>query len=533
MSSQLITEKQTDQPRPGAGGADLPPSLVREDDPGVARIFGFLGAVLIIFAGTVLFLARIGRPNPFVGTGLAVLLLAVGLGGLLFHAALDRDLQVRRIYLIFAALGLLLALILCIAAFVPSMPGELFFSGLLCAGLALAFILCFLRNETDLDWRFATQAAVGVAGALAAVVGLLGGFLSPDRFLLPWGLVLGAVGLVYGAVFVGSRGSADPLGYRAGIALGAFGLFVLLAALTRSIFPRWFASTGLLANRFFMPYGLLLSASGLLYLIASVFLINDSRLVVMIRRELGAFFFSPIAYIVLFAFVVFHGLAFALFVSQLLRAETYPEPIVSLYLGQWWQIIFLIFLVPILTMRLLSEEKRTGTLEVLFTAPVNEVHVVLSKFIAALLLFLLMWAPFFLYLIALRLGNEGPENRRGFDYIPLLGFALSLLVSGSAFVSIGLFFSSLFRDQITSGVFTFILMLGLTLVFLIRQMLPAPESPDAPNAWAVVLRQLSYIDLWFESLRGRILLRDVYFQLATAVFFLFLTTKVLEARKWL
>ena len=90
------------------------------------------------------------------------------------------------------------------------------------------------------------------------------------------------------------------------------------------------------------------------------------------------------------------------------------------------------FLVPALTMRLLSEEKRTGTLEVLLTAPVNEAAVVLSKFLACWLFFMLCWVPTGLYLIALRV-----EGGQPFDYRPLLSFYLAVGASGAAFIAIG------------------------------------------------------------------------------------------------
>jgi ABC-type transport system involved in multi-copper enzyme maturation permease subunit len=535
MPRELITDRQKDPSRLGPSGPDAGPSLVREDEPSVARVFGFLGAVLIVFSGTVLFLARIGRPNPFVGTGLAAFLLALGVGGLLLHAAFDPDLQIRRIYLLFCGLGLLVGLGLYIAApFLADAFLTLFFCGLICMGLALAFALAFLRNETDPDWVFVCQLGLGTVGTLAALIGLIGAFVNPG--LLTWGVSLALlIGVPYLAFFIGAGGGVEKLnlGFWAGVGMGALGVLVVAAAVVRSAAPQWFTNTPVLAQRYFIPYGALLIAAGLVYLVAALLASSGDRFSVMVRRELGAFFFSPIAYLVLFGFVFFHGFSFAMFVTSLVRSQgPVPEPIVEGYLGQWWQIIFLIFLVPILTMRLLSEERRSGTLEVLLTAPVQEWQVVLSKFLASWLMFLIMWAPFFLYLIALRLANQGPEDKRDFDAAPLLGFALSLLVTGAGFVSIGLFFSSLTRDQITSGVLTFVVMLFLTLVFLLRRFFLQDTPEGTPNAWGVVLRHISYIDLWFESLRGQVMLRWMLFPFSLAVFFLFLSVKVLEARKW-
>src|SRR5260370_40137114 len=100
------------------------------------------------------------------------------------------------------------------------------------------------------------------------------------------------------------------------------------------------------------------------------------------------------------------------------------EPIVQHYVFGFIPVVLLIFMVPILTMRLLSEEKRTGTLEVLLTVPVNETTVVMSKFLAALIFFLLAWLPWGLFLIALRIQDGKP-----FDFLPLLSFLLALTFS--------------------------------------------------------------------------------------------------------
>jgi ABC-2 type transport system permease protein len=111
-----------------------------------------------------------------------------------------------------------------------------------------------------------------------------------------------------------------------------------------------------------------------------------------------------------------------------------------------------------------------------------------------------------------------------FDYRPLLSFGVIILVTGSAFIAMGLLFSSLTRDQIASGVLTFAGMLTLTLVFLMHNNLR--------GGYALVLKHMSYINLWIESLQGKLVVRDLLFPLSLTVFCLFLTVKVLESRKW-
>jgi ABC-type transport system involved in multi-copper enzyme maturation permease subunit len=184
-------------------------------------------------------------------------------------------------------------------------------------------------------------------------------------------------------------------------------------------------------------------------------------------------------------------------------------------------VVSVIIVVPVLTMRLLSEERRTGTLEVLLTAPVDEPAVVLSKFIAAWVFFMALWVPWGLFLVALRW-----EGGQPFDWRPLLSFFIGLACSGASFLSMGLFFSSLTRNQIASAVLTFMGMMLLVSLFFIIRMLPAASD------WRTLATHVSFINLWQSTLEGKLVPRDLLFPLSATVFWLFLTVKVLEARKW-
>jgi ABC-2 type transport system permease protein len=264
---------------------------------------------------------------------------------------------------------------------------------------------------------------------------------------------------------------------------------------------------------------------GALYLCLSAGLCSDNRLVVLTRRELAAFFYSPIAYIVLFGLTVVGWLLFALFVNNILASaeaqQPFLEPIVQHYIVHFVPVVCVTFVVPVLTMRLLSEEHRTGTLEVLMTAPLGESAVVVSKFLAALMFFLATWLPWGLFLIALRI-----EGGQPFDYRPLLSFFVALLFSGAGFLSMGLFFSSLTRNQIAAAVLAFMGMIVLICLYFI--VVNLPES----STWTSVLSHASYVHLWITSLTGKLAPRSLLFHLSVTVFWLFLTVKVLESRKW-
>jgi ABC-2 type transport system permease protein len=533
MSGKAITEKKPErdaQPSRWQPMRETAPSILREDEPRIARIVGLIGICSLVL-GTVALVSFAYSYGSRIGPGLGSLFAVVGLGGLLFHAARDHDLQVRRLY---GAFGLMW---LIVAALVTALPtrvgpaGTLFLPyGFLSLSLALLFLLAFAHNESEAVWRDRTVRLLGFAGALVALTGFIGGTIS-NEFLVPNGLVLALLGLGYLWAFVGSQGTGSDAGYWTGVAMGLGGLLVLLITLGRAALPPLFHSWGWLSARPDSTYvasgGILLMGLGFLYAALAAMLCSDNAFAVMTRRELAAFFYSPIAYIVMCALVLAGGFQFWSFfdilLSQTLGGRPVAEPILRYYVISFITVVCVMFVVPALTMRLLSEEKRTGTLEVLLTAPPSEAAVVLSKFLAALVFFMALWIPWGLFLVALRV-----EGGQPFDYRPLFSFTIALAASGASFVSMGLFFSSLSRNQIVAAVLTFIGMVALVFVyFMINSSMVPQEGP-----WKTILTHTSFIDLWMETLRGKLALRDLLFPVSATIFWLFLTVKVLEARRW-
>jgi ABC-2 type transport system permease protein len=515
MPSKAITERPAPGPEPGGDWRrdEEAPSLMREDQPTFARTVGLVGAALVIIIGVGLYYNRFTM-------AWASFWIAVGLAGMLFHAAFDADTQVRRLYALFAGLCLAVGVGMTLWSFWHAGPYLL--AGLILMTLALAFGLAFLRNETDVDLRKVAGFVVLGAGGVLAVVGLLGGTLK-GSFLLPTGLLLALLGLMYLAAFVRVHGISDDLGFYAGLGIGGVGLLFFTIALVRSLLPFLF-SVGWDAY-YFIPAGMLLVGVGLLYAAVSLLLCSDATLAVLTRRELGAFFFSPVAYLVLLGFICGCWLAFVRFFGEIVdptRARSgLFEPIVRIYLISFIPVLVNLFIPSVLTMRLLSEEKRSGTLEVLLTAPVNEPVVVLSKFLAGWVLFLTIWVPLGLYLLAIPMAGGNV-----FDYKPLISFYVALAVAGAAFISVGLFFSSLTGNQIVSAVFTFVAMLGFTACALVRDNFPGD------SAWRSVFLHMSYVDWWWTAGEGQLDPKPLLFFASVTVFFLFATVKVLESRKW-
>jgi ABC-2 type transport system permease protein len=200
------------------------------------------------------------------------------------------------------------------------------------------------------------------------------------------------------------------------------------------------------------------------------------------------------------------------------------EPIV----GQFWALTMgAAFTMPVLvaaiTMRSFSEEKRSGTLEVLLTAPVNDWAVVLSKFAAALVFFMLCWLPTTVYLVALRYAGGVP-----FQYQSLLGYYLAVLACGVSFVAFGIFVSSLTRNQIVAAVVTFAGLFAMLLTAARKLFAAVIKESAVLN----VLGQFDFLDMWQQALDNHFPLHGVCVQLSLGVLWLFLTVKVLEARRW-
>jgi hypothetical protein len=525
MSNAIMPPSEDTRQAGWGPSTEVAPSVLREDQPLFARVLGLTGASLVTFGGAALIIGRFRAAA--VGTGWAVICVTFGIALMLFHAAFDREVQYRRLYGYFGLLALVVGAFLCVLPY-PNAAGDQFGLGFLCLSLALLFELAVLRNETDSFSRSLIQGFLLGGGAAMAAVGLVGGNIRVD-FLVPVGLLLAALGLVYLVAFVATRGTDNELAYRVGVGIACVGTLVFVIALGRSVYPtiaNVIRKSGPAVPDYLVPGGFLLAALGAAYLFAAVFLVSDNRYFVLIRRELGAFFYSPIAYIVLIACTIGQGVGYAMFMIRVLgdRSPIF-EPVVGGFVLQWLMVIVTILIVPILTMRLLSEEFRSGTFEVMMTAPVSEVAVTVSKFVAALLMFLITWLPFALLLVGLRIVGDRP-----FDFRPLLSFYIGLSLTGAAFVSIGLFFSSLTKSQIGAAVLTGIFLAALSMVYLVRYAVQDKLGPG--SGWVVFLHHISYLDIWVDSLDGRLVPMYLMCQASITIYFLFLTTKVLEARRW-
>ncbi len=246
----------------------------------------------------------------------------------------------------------------------------------------------------------------------------------------------------------------------------------------------------------------------------------------LMRRELGSYFLGPMAYLILLAFQVIAWLNFWQLVDLLGRPQIefsgLRDPMNTYISGSTPFWIAMLVAVPALTMRLLAEERRSGTIETLLTAPVTETEVVVAKWLAGVVMYGILLLPFLLYLPFLRHFGEFP-----FDLGPLAALLIGLTTIGMMFVSIGLFFSALTKNQIIAAIGTFVVLFLIVLL----TMLAYSYAMERREPWAEAVRFVALLYQVHAFGNGQLDLRFLGLHLSVTAFMLFLTVKVLQLRQ--
>ncbi len=228
------------------------------------------------------------------------------------------------------------------------------------------------------------------------------------------------------------------------------------------------------------------------------------------RREIGAFFTSGVAYVFLTVFTLISGIFF--FFGVITAGTTETSPMFSS------MFIVVLFLIPILTMKLLSEEKKNRTDQGLLTAPIGLWSIVLGKYFAALTLYIIAESVVFIYsLILAYLGDV--------VWPSLLGNYFAMLFLGAAFIAVGLFISSLTENQMASAVAS---MLALFVLYLFDSL----ASNISIDFIRKIMLSFSFYSRYAEFTRGVFNLTSVVFFISVAFIFNFLTVRVLDRRRW-
>lgn len=236
-------------------------------------------------------------------------------------------------------------------------------------------------------------------------------------------------------------------------------------------------------------------------------------------RELRAYFFSPLGWVVATGFLFFQGLSFQTILDFLNnpQAPAMMTPLDFFFGGTLFYWLALLFVAPVLTMRLLSEERRSGTLEMLLTAPVTEGQVVVGKFLGAFTFYAFLWMPTLIYALLLSRHLE-------LDWGPVAASYLGTLGVGGLFLSVGLFTSALTRNQVVAAVLSFA---GLFLLFLPAFLELLVNDPTLRTV-------VDYTNLYQhmdELSKGIVDTRRLVYYASGSAFFLFLTSRALEANK--
>ena len=242
----------------------------------------------------------------------------------------------------------------------------------------------------------------------------------------------------------------------------------------------------------------------------------------LIRREVHAYFVSPIAYVVLALFLFLFGFYFYGELEIFTQMRN-PAPGRVMNVNQdmirWLfhtTAVIVLFLLPMLTMRSFSEELRSGTIELLFTSPLTDLQLVLGKFFGALALYAVMLALTWVHMGLLFYFGD-PEWK------PIAVGYLGMLFLGGAYVAMGLFFSSLTKNQIVAGFLSFGAFLALYLVEIVE---------DWGGVAASVAAYLSMSRHMESFAKGVIDSRDVVYYISFIALGLFLTRQSIESYRW-
>lgn len=227
------------------------------------------------------------------------------------------------------------------------------------------------------------------------------------------------------------------------------------------------------------------------------------------KREFKSYFTNPIGYIVLAVFYFFLGLNFFAFYISGIPDLEYLMP---------QMILVVVFAMPILTMRLMSEDRRQKVDQALLTAPVNLFSIVMGKFLAAFAIFALAFAPMFLFELLV-------VAKVTVNFLSFLYSLLGMMLLGGAIIAIGMFISSLTESTVISAILTF-------LVNVLVLYMSSFASMISVEWIANIFNKLAFISV-FEGFSSKIFsITDVVYFLSIIAVFLFLCVRSLEKRRW-
>jgi ABC-2 type transport system permease protein len=238
------------------------------------------------------------------------------------------------------------------------------------------------------------------------------------------------------------------------------------------------------------------------------------------KRELFAMFVTPLAWVLSTAFLLLQGVHFFLIVTRYAsEVDASDSGPIQAFFGQTI-LLYLpqLFICPLLTMRLFAEERRSGTLETLMTAPVETLGVVLAKYLAALTTYVALWAPTLLYVVLI--GRTGDV-----DYRVVASSYLAVLGVGAGYIAVGTMTSALTESQLLAALVSAVVIVGLFMIGI-------GEFIFDPGPIRDVCAHVSVWTQMNDHSRGLIDLRHLVFDATLVALPLFVTVRAVDAWRW-
>jgi ABC-2 type transport system permease protein len=237
------------------------------------------------------------------------------------------------------------------------------------------------------------------------------------------------------------------------------------------------------------------------------------------KREYKLYFMSPVAYVVAFLFLIWIGRIYYLNMKDAIQQAMYQPYVPTATVAIGPMILILVFTLPAITMRLLAEEQRSGTIELLLTAPLRDWDVVVGKWLGAFFFMLTLLAITWIYPIVLNM-----MTTPGIDQGLLVSGYLGVILLIASLLAIGVAISSLFSNQVVA----FFVGLGVALVLILVQ----PSSSGSVGTWSDIVTYINYLDHFNNFYQGVIDLKDVVYYLSVTALGLFAGSMFVESRRW-
>jgi len=243
------------------------------------------------------------------------------------------------------------------------------------------------------------------------------------------------------------------------------------------------------------------------------------KTLVIFKREFNSYFTNPLAFITLTCFLLMNGIIFWVLVSILNEPSApYGAALRLFFGGTFFFWLFLFVFIPVITMKLFSEELKTGSIELLITAPVSELQIALGKFLAAFIFYCFLWIPTISYPLILRIFST-------IEIGPTISGYFGVLLIGAFFISIGMFCSTLARSQISAAIMTFTVLVALFIIGLLKAIITDPNLIK-------IFDYINFMEMMETFGKGIIDTRHLIFLTTATISLIFVNIKFLETRKW-